>query len=197
MRTDIIIPVVKPMPGVFDRCLKAIFKYTNNYNLIISCSYKGQVRNINSGLARAKSLYVVILDWDVVVGRDWLNKLIKAMDDDPTIGIMGAKMIGKYATWKNSPKIKKGVNDINTLAGGCIIFRNIGLKWDEKFPSGYWADSDFVRQYKELGFRVCSNGDVEVDHATHTSTELMETDLYWMMEKGKEIYKTKWGDNKL
>jgi len=190
--TDIIIPTYKPYAPCLVKCIESIYRHTNRFNLILACSPYGQVKNINWGLDRAKSKFVVILDWDIQVSEGWIDKLIASFEDN--IGIMGSKMSGEYERWKGlSSQCKDGVQDWPTLPGGLMMFRNIGLRWDDNFQSGYWADTDFCRQFREKGYRVCINGDVTVDHSLHNSTT--NPDLKNLMREGEIIYHKKWGNN--
>lgn len=184
--TDIIIPVwTNKIPEELNHCLAKLTINTNNYRIILCGSGDSMPKNVNQGLKIAKSKYIAILDWDVYVPDGWLDRLIETLESDKSIGIIGAKMTGKYnglnATAPNN------VVEWPTLAGGCIVFRNLGLKWDENFPSGYWADTDFCRQFKDKGYKVYIDGRVEVEHDCITSGS---------DATGEQYYIQKWGDNK-
>lgn len=188
---DIIIPVYSPRPYEgLNRCIQSVIDNTTDYNLIISASDKSQVYNINQGLERAKSEFIAILDWDVYVTPLWADNLIGTLKED--IGIVGPKMVGSY-NGLNSQTDE--IKEWPTLAGGCMVFKNIGLKWDDKFPSGYWADTDFCRQYKSKGYKVYINGSVVVEHDIHSSKTNASVTGY--MNDGSNIYRDKWGDNEL
>lgn len=185
--TDIIVPIWSPnIPQEkLAKLVLALTQHTDNYRLILCGSSKSQPKNINYGLKIAKSKYIVILDWDVYVSDGWLDQLIDDLKNNKEIGIIGAKMIGKYTGLNSQSNI---LQEWPTLAGGCMVFKNIGLRWDENFPSGYWADTDFCRQYKEKGYQVWIDGTVEVEHEIHTSGS---------SEEGEKYYLHKWGDSNL
>lgn len=191
--TDIVIPIYTPrVPESFLKCVESIYKNTEDFNLIIAGSDQKQPVNVNRGLDRAKSEFVAILDWDTIVPGRWLKILTKNLAEDPSIGIIGAKMIGAYVGTNRDAE--PGVQEWPTLAGGCVVFRNIGIRWDERFPSGYWADTDFCRQFKEQGLKCCINGDVEVEHFPNTFGTQGDQVAEWSAQ-GAEIYKAKWGNN--
>lgn len=190
---DIIIPVYSSKVPLkeLDKCVKSIQENTDNYNLILSTSKKSQPYNINQGLLRANSKVIAILDWDVYVSPKWLEKLSGELKDD--VGIIGPKMSGEYQHWGGlSSKPEGEPKEWTTLPGGCLVFKNIGLKWDERFPSGYWADTDFCRQYKEKGYKIFIHPGVEVEHDLYSS--LTNSNMKEWMAKGEEIYEEKWGD---
>lgn len=104
--------------------------------------------------------------------------------DNTKVGIVGAKMAGTYNGLNST--CSDIAQEWPTLAGGCLLFKNIGLRWDENFPSGYWADTDFCRQFKEKGYQVWIDGRTVVEHQMHTSGQSPEGEAY---------YRKKWGDN--
>ena len=190
--SDIIIPVLQDkIPERFIYCLNSIFTNTKDFNLICVVSGKSQPKNINTGLDRAKSDYIAILDWDIIVSPRWLKILIQNLEENKTIGIIGAKMTGTYQGWNRDAPM--GVTKWPVLAGGCMVFRNIGLRFDETYPSGYWADTDFCRHFRDKGYEIAINGDVEVEHFVETFTNNTKQTDKWS-EIGKEIYRNKWGE---
>lgn len=195
---DIIIPVwQKEIPDcLFSTIRKVIENTTIPFNLIIVASNDSQPKNINRGLRRAKSKYVAILDWDIEVEKGWLKTMIDILKKDKKAGVIGAKMTGKYSDYGGlNAQISEGeTKEWLTLAGGCMVFRNIGIKFDESFTSGYWADTDFCRQYKEKGYKILITGKTSVKHHLyHTTTHSVETQAF--MKQNEFIYKRKWGDN--
>ena len=47
----------------------------------------------NRGLKEIDAEYFMLLNSDVEVGKDWISPLVKLMDNDPTIGVCGPKLI--------------------------------------------------------------------------------------------------------
>lgn len=192
---DIIIPVwTKKINPALYPCIESIIKNTDNFNLIISASDESHPININRGLDRCKSEYICIVDWDIVVYPGWLDKLVEALENDPKMGIVGPSIGGKQEEFFSGYMHEKDeVVDRGTVIGACMLFRNIGLRWDEKFPSGYWCDTDFGRQFKEKGYKIGLHGGAKIDH--EVTTTLNESSFVnEMMEAGEMVYFTKWGD---
>lgn len=185
---DIIIPIYTvdtPFEEV-NKCLEHIIRNTKEANIILSCSDKKQPINVNKGISRAKGKYVVILDWDVYVPEGWLDKLLEVMNRDPKTGIVGAKMGGKYGELAPNQVI----GEVSNIAGGCMLIRNIGLKWDEKYPSGVWADTDFCKQYIEKGYKIIRTDEVEVEHDHLDLTKYEGRANFY--DEGQKIYRKKW-----
>jgi GT2 family glycosyltransferase/2-polyprenyl-3-methyl-5-hydroxy-6-metoxy-1,4-benzoquinol methylase/glycosyltransferase involved in cell wall biosynthesis len=115
---SIVMPVYN-LPGVTEKCLRAIIKYANGpYELIIvdngSDEVTGQVidniastqQNVivirngenlgyplacNQGLARASGEYIVIMNSDVFVTPYWDKRIMAAFQGDLSIGIVGPR----------------------------------------------------------------------------------------------------------
>jgi GT2 family glycosyltransferase len=191
---DIIIPVYTPkIPFQFYNCVRSICENTKDFTLIVVGSDKSQPKNINIGLERSTSEFKAILDWDVVVSHNWLEKLLSVLRNDEKIGIVGAKIGGEYKGLNSHIEDEK-ISEWPTLAGGCIVFRDLGLKWDENFKSGYWADTDFCRQYKEKGYKIFIHGGVRVKHYTIGDKDKT---IPRFESENAIIYEKKWGDNEV
>lgn len=163
--TDIIVAVWTPekQRSSIARCVQAVVDHTDDFNLIVVGDSGSMAENVNVGLERATSEYIAVLDDDVFVTEGWLESLTDVLESNPEVGMVGPKMHGTY-TGLNA-QIEDGyVGEWPTLAGGCVLFRNIGLKWDERFVGSQWADTDWCKQYKHAGYKVFADGRVSVEH---------------------------------
>ncbi|MBU1204260.1 MAG: glycosyltransferase family 2 protein [Nanoarchaeota archaeon] len=52
----------------------------------------GQTGGDNTGIKHAKGEYIILLDNDTIVDKNWLKELVVAADSDPKIGMCGSKM---------------------------------------------------------------------------------------------------------
>lgn len=194
---DIIMPCYngKEIPDIAYKCIDSIIRAGGDFNLIITCSDKSQPENVNRGLEIAKSPYICVIDNDIIVHRGWIDKMVYAMESDPKWGIIGPNQAGKYAEYFDGyVHDKDEVIDRGSAIGAMMFARNLGLRWDENFKSGYWCDSDFGRQYKEKGYKIGLHGGVTIEHDMETT--LGKSDYVTeMMEDGEMVYFLKWGDN--
>lgn len=53
----------------------------------------GYSRGINSGIARARGIYLAPLNVDIEVTRDWLSPMVEFMDDHPDVGAVTPKSL--------------------------------------------------------------------------------------------------------
>ena len=187
-QTDIILPVYQDsLPEILYQCLDSLVKNTRDFNLIMIESSKKQPININEGLKRVKSKYFVIIDWDVILPENWLPPLIKIMDNNKDIGILGVRMYGQNYNGANA-EIDNETVEVNNVAAGCMVCRNIGLKWDERYTSGIFADTDYCQQYLDKEYKVMLTGKVSVEHNCVMNQELRVEEY----EKNQKIYNFKW-----
>lgn len=170
----------------------------------------------NVGLEAATGDYLVILNNDTYVTKGWLNGLIKPLDSDSTLGIVGpvTNNIG------NEAKIEIGYSDmnemavnaerytnahsnqllyVNTVAFFCVafsrnVFEKVGLM-DEDFGVGFFEDDDYCNRVRELKLKVAIVEDVFVHHHLSASFDKLKAeDKQKLFEKNKIIYEKKWGE---
>ncbi len=95
--------------------------------------------NRNMGIKSTHGKYVVVMDSDVFLTRNWLKEQVKLMDEDSETGIVGSKLI--YASNKNK---------LNSV-GGALMTCGIGFD----VGSGEKSDSKKFSEIKQYVY-VCS-----------------------------------------
>jgi GT2 family glycosyltransferase/2-polyprenyl-3-methyl-5-hydroxy-6-metoxy-1,4-benzoquinol methylase/glycosyltransferase involved in cell wall biosynthesis len=188
----------------------------DNAKVILNDDNLGFSAGNNVGLEAATGDYLVILNNDTYVTRGWLNGLIKALDADSQMGIVGpvTNNIG------NEAKIEIGYADmdamainaekytdahanqllhVNTVAFFCVafsrsVFEKVGLM-DEDFGVGFFEDDDYCNRVHALGLKVAVVEDVFVHHHLSASFDKLKAeDKQKLFEKNKIIYEKKWGE---
>lgn len=128
---DIIIPVYNALDDV-KKCLQSLTKNTDHYRarvivvndfsdqetsewLFYFCKKnslftlieheinRGYTKSINSGLKISKADYIVTLNSDTIVTKGWLKSLIRCINSDKSIGIVGP--LSNAASWQNVPHL--------------------------------------------------------------------------------------------
>ena len=146
---DIIIPVYNALDDI-KNCLKSIVEHIDSFNINIiiinDCSNQdtsnflrnfsnnysfctlitnktnlGYTKSINIGLIKSKSKYVICLNSDTIVTKNWIAGLLKCMNSDKRIGIVGP--LSNAATWQNIPYLKDSNNEfaINLIPNNLSI----------------------------------------------------------------------------
>lgn len=196
---DIILPCyTKKIPDSYYKTIECLSKNTKDFNLIIVGNEDTQPKNINRGLDISTSHYKVIMDWDVYVPEGWLPKLIKVLDDHPDCGLVSPVMGGRYKETGGINNYDGGdITEYPSSVAGCMVIRDLGLRWSEDFLSGYWCDTDFCRQIKEKGYKIYLHGGLEVEHDVSTTTSGNTKYLNEMMADGEIVYFSHWKDLEL
>ena len=73
-------------PAVFEESISRVRYLRNRTNL-------GFVSNCNNAASAARGRVVVFLNNDVVVLPGWLDELVRTLDENPAIGLVGSKLI--------------------------------------------------------------------------------------------------------
>jgi GT2 family glycosyltransferase len=126
--------------------------------------------------------------------EDWLQKLIATMQSDPTIGIVGARLLYPDGSiqhvgmdWKREPVCEnllinthpyKGIHpslvreaavtEVGAVTGACMLMRRDDFirlgMFDTGFIRGDYEDSDFCLRASEAGYRIVCDNRVELVH---------------------------------
>jgi len=130
--------------------------------------------------------YVWLLDSDAEIEKRTLQPLVAAMEDDPSIGLIGSTVydpqqrerpitLGLRVDWRRAavellpptPVDSERLADVE-LIPACSsltrtrLFRRLGL-WDERFWL-YWGDTDWCARVLRDGRRVCCHRESRVWH---------------------------------
>ena len=166
---------VKEVPLSSNRRL-ILIKNDKNYGFA-----GGNNVGIRFALRTLRPDYILLLNNDTVVDRDFLKELVKVMESDKEIGIAGPKIY--YYEYKGRSDVisftgediipEKGLGkrygcgeidcgqwdkqmEVDRLEGSCMlirreVFEKIGLLDEEYFL--YWEETDFCIRTKKAGFK--------------------------------------------
>jgi len=176
------------------QCFASIKKYTDDYELIIvdngsqantvkwlkkqaglitifNSENRGFAAGNNQGIKIAKGKYVLLLNSDTVVTKGWLPRLIKSIDENDRIGI-----VGPYANYSDGDQMFPGfyssINEMHAFAKGfnrkeketyhisgfCMLLKRktlnkVGL-FDESFKIANFEDVDYCIRARRAGFKL-------------------------------------------
>lgn len=159
-------------------------------------------------LREGKSDYILLLNNDTIVDRDFLTGLIKIADSDKGIGIVGPKIyyhdfkgkknviqsagatINLYtgvATWYGEKKIDRRqfekIRTVGYITGACLLIKceaikKIGILNDKLFA--YFEDVDWCLRAKEKGYDVVYAPGSTIWHkGGETSKNIPELSMYY------------------
>ena len=86
---------------------------------------KGYTRAANQGLRYSNGKYVVLLNSDVIVTPDWLDRMIQCAESDERIGIVGP--LSNTASWQSIPKVNSNGDWATNELPECMSVEDMGL----------------------------------------------------------------------
>lgn len=186
-----------------------------NRRLILNDDNRGFAAANNQGLAVANGEYLVLLNNDTYVTPGWIRTLVRHLQRDKTIGLIGpvtnnigneAKIDITYDSMdemrlKSAAYTRRRIGQaypLRTAAFFCVMmpratYERVGTL-DEAFGRGFFEDDDYCRRIEQLGLRVALAMDVFIHHHLSASfNKLKQKDRQKLFEENKKIYEVKWG----
>ncbi len=137
----------------------------------------GFARGNNLGASRGRAPYVLFLNNDTVAEAGWLDALVREMERDPAVGIVGAKLlypekrdvqhagleivngspdhVFRHAA-ENDPRVVEP-RDLDMVTGACLMIRRDLFEalggFDEAYVNGV-EDVDLCLRARDRGYRV-------------------------------------------
>jgi len=172
-----------------DNSVKKISKYKSKVKLIINKKNIGEVGSTNRGLKIAKYEIICIILCDYILeSKNWLTRMIKAINSNPKIGMVGTNVILPRNLWESykfwdrvvlSPVFdKESKGDIKKgkpVMYKKEVFDRLGL-YDESYKMG--ADTDMRLKILKAGYKIANPG-----------TKLLHYHGYYELTPYQQIFK--------
>ncbi len=153
-------------------------KFTENVVICRNETNQGFLRNCNQAAKSARGKYIMFLNNDTQVTDGWLDSLVNLIESDPSIGMVGSKLVypdGRLQEaggilWSDGSGWNYGrlddpekpeynyVKDVDYISGAAILLSNDLWKriggFDELFAPAYCEDSDLAFEVRKAGYRV-------------------------------------------
>ena len=159
-----------------DETIKVLSR-VKNLHLVRNEKNAGFIESCNRGAKVSKGDYILFLNNDTMVTKDWLPPLLEVIRRDD-VGAVGSKLVYPDGTlqeaggiiWNDGSGWNCGrgddperpeynyVREVDYCSGACLLvkrelFEKIeGL--DERFKPGYYEDSDLCFSLRNLGYKV-------------------------------------------
>lgn len=156
----------------------AMLRRVKNVRVLRNQENLGFTRSCNVGLAVASSDYLILLNNDTEVTPGWIESLVATADNDPTVAVVGAKLVYPDGTlqeaggiiWNDGSGMNYGRGDdaerpeynylreVDYCSGACILVRRNLLDrlggLDERYSPAYYEDTDLAFAARSLGYKV-------------------------------------------
>ncbi len=201
-QVSVIIPVYNQLSYTY-RCLASILAHTGDvtYEVIVADDVSadgtrflpayckgitvvrnetnlGFLKNCNHAAQKARGRYLFFLNNDTQVRPGWLSSLVRLIESDPSIGMVGSKLVypdgrlqeaggifwregngWNYGKFDDPDKPEYNyVKDVDYISGAAImlsraLWDQIG-GFDERFAPAYCEDADLAFAVRKAGYRV-------------------------------------------
>ncbi|MCB4792831.1 MAG: glycosyltransferase family 2 protein [Elusimicrobia bacterium] len=154
--------------------------------VIINKTNIGFARGNNQGIQIAKSAYILLLNNDVILTDNWLERLLMCAQSDPCIGVVGpctnnavGQQVVAYDGSANNLEIQKYAHlesmknagawfSVHRIIGFCMLIKKeviekVGML-DERFGPGGYEDYDFCLRVKQARYKIMVANDVFIYH---------------------------------
>lgn len=236
---SIIIPAYNQFAYTYN-CLKHIYEFTKNiqYEIIVgddcSTDITSELENIVKGIKvihntrnyqfltncnrlskEAAGKYIVLLNNDTQVQKGWLEALLKLIESDETVGLVGSKLVYPNGlvqeaggiVWKDATVLQFGnnrqseervlnfVREADYVSGASIIIKRelwneIG-GFDERFAPAYYEDVDLAFKVRERGYKIMYQPESEVIHFEGV-TESLDKEREEKINVNRKRFLLKW-----
>ncbi len=197
--------------------LKQISAINPKYKVILNHANFGFPAGCNQGIEAAKGNYIILLNNDTVVTKDWLDGLIECAESVESIGIVGP-MINyvsgfqreAYAAFSSIDSLQKFAakyrnrkrrqwTEVPRIAGTAMLIKRKLVETigglDPTFGVGNCEDDDYSLRSLYAGFKNVIAGDVFIHHYGGKSFLVNGNHHAYIeiIEKNSSIFAEKWG----
>jgi GT2 family glycosyltransferase/SAM-dependent methyltransferase/glycosyltransferase involved in cell wall biosynthesis len=177
----------------------------------------GFIGAVNAGIRVARGQFVILLNNDTIVLPGWLDALMKTVEVEENVGIVGAKLVypnGRLQEaggiiWKDGTGLNYGrggdpddpafnfIRDVDYCSGACLLVRKEILDvlggLDSRYSPAYYEDTDLAFSARKLGYRVVYQPEAKICHAEGASNGTNEASGVKRYQKvNRETFLLKW-----
>ena len=186
-----------------------------DFRLIAFAENRGFAPAINAAAAAASGAYLCLLNNDTIVTRGWLSALVRHLERDPGLGMIGAstnESPGKARVevgYREAEDLEPWARAFTGARAGraepvqmltmfCVLIRRSLFEQtgplDERYTVGMFEDNDYSRRLSARGLRLAVARDSFVHHwGRGTFARLPESEYLRIFEENRRRFEEKWG----
>ncbi len=171
-----------------DDLTASIADRVSNITVVRGEKNRGFLENCNAAAEAAKGKHVLFLNNDTGVCTNWLLPLVVVLEQDPTVGIVGPRLLfadGKLQeaggiVWRDGSAWNYGrmdnpdkpeysyLREVDYISGACLLVR--GDLWqqlggfDTLYKPAYYEDTDIAFEARAAGYKVVYQPASEIFH---------------------------------
>jgi len=172
VRCSIIIPTINYRPDLLERCVDSVTRTLTDQDELLIVENGTYAENCNQGARRAAGETLIFLNDDIKIDQDdWLELLLEPFDD-PTVGIVGCRLIypdgriqhsgvyfeapdGILTAYNRTWDADSG--PVNAVTGACFAIRETLFTELEGFDTGFrngYEDVDLCLRAQQAGYQI-------------------------------------------
>jgi len=182
--------------------------------LIVNKKNLGFAKAVNQGIRASQGEYILVLNSDIEVKGNALEKMTEFVKKHPEVGVVGGRLVNpdgriqgscfhrltlinaikefwlgqKRAFEKYAPKTGKPT-EIDAVVGACMliprkVINKVGY-FDERYFL-YFEDLDYCRRVKKVGFKIFYLPDAEfIHHHGASAKKIPQKTRFWLAQSSK------------
>ncbi len=188
-------------------------RHCPDLRLIENSENRGFPAGVNQGIAASAGDRILLLNNDTLVTRDWLSQLLRVLDSDAGIGLVGplsngslGQEFGRFAADDISQidQVARSIarehsgrcEDVSILRAFCLLIRRevidrIGL-FDEAFGIGTYDDYEYCRRAASVGYRLVMTANAYVHHFGAVTLNAIGINVTALLQKNQLLFETRW-----
>ena len=195
--------------------LREMQQRRDNIITVVNQENKGFAGGNNEGLKAASGEYIILLNDDTIVTRDWVPDLVSLLERTPRLGMIGpvSNFVGNIQkikvnyrkdldeiqtwAWRYTGQHADDYRSIDMLGFFCImmkreVFEKVGFL-DENYEIGMFEDDDYCRRVREEGYELGYTKRVYIHHEGSVSfKKLNSLEHQKIWDKNKNYFEKKW-----